>query len=52
MPVRSGGGGGRGGGSKFLPLYTSTLFLDRVSQNDLYIGVNIVNNVYKKTHRC
>jgi hypothetical protein len=25
-------GGGPGGGSKFLPLYTSTLLLDRVSQ--------------------
>ena len=27
-------GGGLGGGCKLLPLYTSTLLLDRVSQND------------------
>jgi hypothetical protein len=31
-PVTVSGEGGEGGGSKFLPLYTSTLLLARVSQ--------------------
>jgi hypothetical protein len=34
-------GGGAGGGCKFLPLNTSTLLLDRVSQNLLPIWISI-----------
>jgi hypothetical protein len=42
--VRHGKWEGPGGGSKFLPLYASTLLLDRVSQNKSRLNIYYVGH--------
>jgi hypothetical protein len=50
MSVTVSGGRRRGGGTKFLPLYTSTFLLDRVSQKDFW-ETDILRYFYYKNRK-